>query len=69
MQYLASYMPDIMVYMTPLAGSAQNNQTFQWTPLLDKCFQSIEVIAMRLPILKPVDFNRNEPVWVITDSD
>ena len=67
-QYLALYMPDIMVYTTLLSGSVQNNQTFQWIPLLDKCFQSIKVIAMRLPILKPVDFNRNEPVWVITDG-
>ena len=25
-------------------------------------------IAMQSPILKPVDFNKNEPVWVITDS-
>ena len=23
---------------------------------------------MRSPILKPVDFNKNEPVWVITDG-
>ena len=67
-QYLVLYMPDIMAYTTPLSGSAQNNQTFQWTPLLDKCFQNIKAIAMQLPILKPVDFNRNEPVWVITDS-
>ena len=40
-QYLALYVPDIMVYTTLLSGLAQNNQTFQWTPLLDKCFQSI----------------------------
>ena len=67
-QYLALYMRDIMAYTTALSGSAQNNQTFQWTPLLDKCFQSIKVIAMWSLILKPVDFNRNEPVWVIADS-
>ena len=67
-QYLALYMPDITAYTTPLSGSAQNNRTFQWTPLLDKCFQSIKVIAMRSPILKLVDFNKNEPVWVITDG-
>ena len=36
--------------------------------ILDKCFQSIKAIAKQLPILKPVDFNKNEPVWVITDS-
>ena len=65
LQYLALYMPDIMAYTTLLSGSAQNNWTFQWTPLLDKCFQSIKTIAMRSPILKPVDFNKNEPVWVI----
>ena len=67
-QYLALYMPDITVYTTPLSGLVQNNQTFQWTLLLEKCFQSIKAIAMQSPILKPVDFNRNEPVWVITDS-
>ena len=38
------------------------------TPLLDKCFQSIKAIATRSPILKPVDFNKNELVWVIMDS-
>ena len=68
LQYLVLYMPDIMVYTTPLSGSVQNNQTFQWTPLLDKCFQSIKAIAMPSPILKSVDFNKNEPVWVIMDG-
>ena len=67
-QYLALYMPDIMVYTTLLSGLAQNNQTFQWTPLLDKCFQSTKVIATQSPILKLVDFNKNGPVWVITDG-
>ena len=67
-QYLALYMPDITVCTTLLSGSAQNNRTFQWTLLLDKCFQNIKVIATQSPILKPVDFNKNEPVWVITDG-
>ena len=61
-------MPDIMAYTTPLSGLAQNNQTFQWTPLLDKCFQSIKAIATQSPILKPVDFDKNELVWIITDG-
>ena len=41
----------VTVYTTLLSGSVQNNQTFQWTLLLDKCFQSIKVIATWLPIL------------------
>ena len=51
-QYLALYMPDITAYTTLLSGLVQNNQTFQWTPLLDKCFQSVKAIAMQLPIIK-----------------
>ena len=51
-----------------LSGSANNNRAFQWIPLLDKCFESIKVLATRAPILKLVDFSSNEPVWVITDG-
>ena len=61
-------MPDITAYTTLLSGAAHNNRAFQWTPLLDKCFESIKALATRAPILKPVDFSRNEPVWVITDG-
>ena len=56
-----------MAYTTPLSGSAHNNQAFQWTPLLDKCFESIRLVS-RMLILQSVDFSRNEPVWVITDG-
>ena len=61
-------MPDITAYTTLLSGAAHNNRAFQWTPLLDKCFESIKALATRAPILKPVDFSNNEPVWVITDG-
>ena len=61
-------MPDVTAYTTPLSGLAHNNRVFQWTPLLDKCFESIKTLASRTLILKPVDFSRNEPVWVITDG-
>ena len=67
-QYLAQFTPDITAYTTPLSGAAHNNRAFQWTPLLDKCFKSIKALAARAPILKPVDFSNNEPVWVITDG-
>jgi hypothetical protein len=38
-QYLAPYMPDIMAYTMPLSGYAKDNQVFEWTPLVDKCFE------------------------------
>ena len=61
-------MPDVTAYTTPLSGLVHNNRAFQWTLLLDKCFESIKAMVSRTPILKPVDFSSNEPVWVITDS-
>ena len=61
-------MPDITAYTTLLSGAAHNNRAFQWTPLLDKCFESIKALATRAPILKPIDFSNNEPVWVITNG-
>ena len=61
-------MPDITAYTTLLSGSAHNNQAIQWTPLLDKSFESTKALVSKMPILKPVDFSRNGPVWVITDG-
>ena len=61
-------MPDITACTTLLSGAAHNNRAFQWTPLLDKCFESIKALAARAPILKPVDFSSDEPVWVITNG-
>ena len=69
-------LPNIQTVLLPTVHARYNGihysiirmGTFQCTPLLDKCFQSIKAIAMRSPILKLVDFNKNEPVWVITDS-
>ena len=67
-QYLAQFIPDLTAFTTPLLGSAHNNWAFQWTPLLNKCFESIKALATRAPILKSVDFSSNEPVWVIADG-
>ena len=61
-------MPVLMAYTTVLSGSAHNNRAFQWTPLLDKCFESIKTLASRTLIPKLVDFSTNELVWVVTDG-
>jgi hypothetical protein len=67
-QYLAHYMPDVSTYTTPLAGCVRNNHPFKWTPLLDKCLQSIKALACKVPILRPVDPKNPDPIWVIMDG-
>jgi RNase H-like domain found in reverse transcriptase len=60
-------MPDVTAYTTPLSGCARNNHLFLWTLLLDKCFESIKLLVCRAPILKPINSNNPETIWVITD--
>jgi hypothetical protein len=61
-------MPDISAYSTPLSAAAQNNRKFLWTPLYEKCFQQIKLLACRSPILKLINPALDEPIWVITDG-
>ena len=67
-QYLAHYMPDISAYTMPLLGCVRNGCPFEWTPLLDKCLESIKTLACKAPILKPIDYDNPDPILVITDG-
>ena len=67
-QYLAHYMPDIHAYTMPLSGCVRNGRPFEWTPLLEKCFESIKTLACKAPILKPINYDNPDPIWVITDG-
>ena len=67
-QYLAHYMPDISAYTTPLSGCVRNGHPFDWMPFLEKCFESIKTLACKAPILKPIDNNNPDPIWIITNG-
>ncbi len=67
-QYLVHFLPDITAYTSPLSTCTCNSKPFVWTPLLDKCFESIKTLTCRAPILKPIDASRPETIWVICDS-
>ena len=67
-QYLVHYMPDINAYTTPLLGCIRNGCPFEWTPLLDKCFKSIKTLACKATILKPINHDNPDPIWVITNG-
>jgi hypothetical protein len=61
-------MPDVSTYTTPPAGCVRNNHTFEWTPLLDKCLQSIKALACNVLILRLVDTKNPDPILVIMDG-
>jgi hypothetical protein len=67
-QYLAHFLPDIMAYTGPLADMTMNGTPFYWKLLHEKCFQMIKTICCRMPVLRPIDSMKDEPIWVICDA-
>ena len=45
-----------------------NGRQFVWTPLYDKCLESIKALVCWAPVLKPNDMNNPDPIWVMCDS-
>jgi hypothetical protein len=67
-QYLAHFMANVAAYTGPLSAICADNASFQWRPLHQKCFDMIKALASKSPILKPIDPNCNDPIWVICDA-
>ncbi|KAJ3011386.1 hypothetical protein NUW54_g2190 [Trametes sanguinea] len=66
--YLAHFMPDVTAYTRPLSSMVHNDRPFVWCKLHDKCFEEIKALACKVPILKPIDHAKNEPIWLICDA-
>ncbi|GBE77458.1 hypothetical protein SCP_0103330 [Sparassis crispa] len=66
--YLGHFMPDVMVFTSPLSDMAHNDRAFVWRPMHTKCFEMIKALACKAPILKPIDSRLPEPIWVISDA-
>src|SRR5258708_1990217 len=77
-EYLAHFLPNISAYTGPLQTICKKNLPFRWSPLQQKCFEQIKVIACETLILKPICWDilpnttgedkPNYKVWVITDA-
>ena len=67
-QYVAPYMPDVANYTSPLSNMTRNNVPFHSVPVHDSCFDNIKHLALKAPILKPIDPQKNKPIWVICDA-
>jgi hypothetical protein len=46
----------------------KNGQPFDWCPIHSACFDNIKALTAKTAVLKPIDFNSSEPIWVICDA-
>jgi Reverse transcriptase (RNA-dependent DNA polymerase)/RNase H-like domain found in reverse transcriptase len=68
MQYLAHFLPDISVYTSLQSVMTKNSTSFLWWLLHDHCFHMIKHICCTTLVLKPIDPESPEPIWVICDA-
>lgn len=61
-------MKDLSTYAAPLEDLTKIDQPFIWTQLHDKCMDMIKHIATSKLVLQLIDAEKNEPIWVVTDT-
>ena len=66
--YISNFLPNVTTYTGLLQAMNQNSAPFFWRPIHQKCFEMIKVICDRTPVLKPLDYKSDKPIWVICDA-
>ena len=66
--YVANFLPDVTTYTAPLQSMVQNGTPFFWRPIHERCFEMIKRICCKTPIVRPIDYKSQVPVWLVCDA-
>ena len=66
--YVSNFLPNVTTYTGPLMSITKNGAPFFWRPIHDKCFEMIKTICCKTPVMKPINYESGEPIWVICDA-
>jgi transposase InsO family protein len=66
--YIGNFLPDIAFWTGQLSSCCQDQREFKWTDRLDKCFNKVKEIVASAPILKPIDPNSQDPIFLVCDA-
>ena len=66
--YVSNFLPNVTAFTGPLMAMNQNGALFFWRPIHAKCFEMIKVICDKTPVLKPIDYGSDKPIWVVCDA-
>src|SRR2546421_5417225 len=65
--YLSQYYNNLASCMAPLTSLMEKTK-FYWTPLEEKVFRATKQLAEQAAILKPIDINHSDPIFLFTDA-
>lgn len=54
--------------LTPLTSSKLDKRDFYWGPAEENAFINIKKLMKTLPVLRNVDFDSEDPLWLFTDA-
>ena len=67
-QYIQHFMPNVSVFTAPLLAITRNGHEFMWRPIHKKSFAEIKALAAKTPVLKPINPDLADPIWVVCDA-
>ncbi|GAA6054862.1 hypothetical protein NBRC10513_006213 [Rhodotorula toruloides] len=70
-QYLRKFIPSLAEHtavLTPLTRKGFVDVEGSWGEREEKAFEAIKRIVTSLPVLRPVDQDSDEPIWLMTDA-
>jgi len=62
------FLPDVTAYTGPLLSMTQNGAPFYWHSLHDKYFEMIKHICEKTPVIRPIEPNTKDSIWLICDA-
>jgi len=65
---VSNFLPNITAYTVLLQSMMQNGAPFFWRPLHQRCFDMIKHVCYKTPVIRPVDYKSDEPIWLICDA-
>ncbi|GAA5864478.1 hypothetical protein JCM5353_006881, partial [Sporobolomyces roseus] len=69
-QYLRKFIPSLAEFtsiLTPLTKKGMTRIEHLWTEKEEKAFEGIKKVVTSLPVLKPIDQDSKDPIWLMTD--
>ena len=66
--YLSTYVPHLATVPAPLTRLCRDTVKFKWEPIHDASLQQVKDIISTKAILKPINYESTNPIFLITDA-
>ena len=66
--YLSTSVPHLATVAAPLTRLCGDIVKFKWEPIHDACLQQVKDIISAEAILKPINYESTDPIFLITDA-